>query len=46
MTGRRRRIRKQLVDDLTEKRGYGTLEEEALDRTQWKTRFEDVTDLS
>jgi hypothetical protein len=39
VTGRRRRIHKQLVDDLTEKRGYWELEEEELDRTQRKTRF-------
>jgi hypothetical protein len=39
VTGRRRRIRKELVDVLTEKEGYCKLEEEALDRTQCKTRF-------
>jgi hypothetical protein len=39
MTGRRGRRRKQLLDDLKEKRRYWKLREEALDRTQWKTRF-------
>jgi hypothetical protein len=33
MTGRRGRRRKQLLDDLKEKRGYWKLKEEALDRT-------------
>jgi hypothetical protein len=33
MTGRRGRRRKQLLDDLTEKRRYWKLKEEALDRT-------------
>jgi hypothetical protein len=32
MTGRRGRRRKQLLDDLTEKRRYWNLKEEALDR--------------
>ena len=31
--------RKQLLDDLTERRGYCKLKEEALDRTLWRTRF-------
>jgi hypothetical protein len=39
MTGRQRRRRKQLLDDLKEKRGYCELKEEALDRTLWRTRF-------
>jgi hypothetical protein len=39
MTGRRGRRRKQLLDDLKEKIGYWKLKEEALDRTQWRTRF-------
>jgi hypothetical protein len=39
MTGRRGRRRNQLLDDLSEKRKYWTLKEEALDRTQWRTRF-------
>jgi hypothetical protein len=39
MTGRRGKRRKQLLDDLKEKRGYWKLKEEALDRTLWRTRF-------
>jgi hypothetical protein len=39
MTGRRGRRRKQLLDDLKEKRGYWKVKEEALDRSQWRTRF-------
>jgi hypothetical protein len=39
MTGRRGRRRKQLLDDLKEKRRYCKLKEEALDRTLWRTRF-------
>jgi hypothetical protein len=39
MTGRRGRRRKQLLDDLKEKRGYWKLKEEALDHTLWRTRF-------
>jgi hypothetical protein len=39
MTGRRGRICKKLLDDLKEKRRYWKLKEEALDRTQWITRF-------
>jgi hypothetical protein len=39
MTGRRGRSRKQLLDDPKEKRRYWKLKEEALDRTQWRTRF-------
>jgi len=38
VTGRRGRIRKQLVDDVTEKRGYWKLKE-ALDCTVWRTRL-------
>jgi hypothetical protein len=34
-----RRRRKQLLDDLKEKKGYWKLEVEALDRTVWRTRF-------
>jgi hypothetical protein len=37
VTGRRGRRRKQLQDDLKEKRGYWKLKEEALDRTVWRT---------
>jgi hypothetical protein len=39
MTERRGRRRKQLLDDLKEKRRYWKLKEEALDRHQWRTRF-------
>jgi hypothetical protein len=34
-----RRRRKNLLDDLQEKRGYWKLKEEALDRTLWRTHF-------
>jgi hypothetical protein len=37
--GRRGRRRKQLLDDLREKRRYWKLKEEALDRTLWRTGF-------
>jgi hypothetical protein len=39
MTGRRGRRRKQLLDDLKEKKRYWKLKKEALDRTLWRTRF-------
>jgi hypothetical protein len=39
MTGRRGRRRKQVLDDLQEKRRYWKLIEEALDRAMWRTRF-------
>jgi hypothetical protein len=39
MTGRRGRRRKQLLDDLKEKKRYWKMKEEALDRTLWRTRF-------
>jgi hypothetical protein len=39
MTVRRERIRRQLLDDLKEKRRYWKLKEEALIRTLWRTRF-------
>jgi hypothetical protein len=39
MMGRRGRRRKQVLDDLKEKRRYWKLKEAALDRTQWRTRF-------
>jgi hypothetical protein len=39
ITGRRERRRKQLLDDLKEKRRYWKLKEEALDRTLWRTLF-------
>jgi hypothetical protein len=39
MTGRRGRRRKQLLDDLKEKREHWKLKDEALDRSQWRSRF-------
>jgi hypothetical protein len=39
MTGRQGRRRKQLLDDVKEKRRYWILKEEALDRTLWRTRY-------
>jgi hypothetical protein len=39
MTGRRGRRRKKLLDDLKENTGYWKLKEEALDRSQWRSRF-------
>jgi hypothetical protein len=39
MIGRRGRRRKQLLDDLKEKRRYWKLKEEALDRPVCRTRF-------
>ena len=36
VTGRRGRRRRKLLDDLTERRGYCHLKEEALDRTMWR----------
>jgi hypothetical protein len=39
MMGIRGRIRKKLLDDIKEKRGYWKLKEEALDRAVWKTRL-------
>jgi len=39
MTKRRGRRRKQLLDDLKEKRRYCKLKEEELDRTMWGTRY-------
>ena len=36
---RQERRRKQLLDDLKERRGYWKLEEKALDRTLWIIRF-------
>jgi hypothetical protein len=38
-TGRRRRGRRKLLDDLKERRGYCHLKEEALDRTMWRAGF-------
>jgi hypothetical protein len=39
VTGRRGRRRRELLDDLKERRGYSHLKEEALDRTMWTARF-------
>jgi len=39
VSGRRGRRRKQLRDDLKEKRGYCELKEQALDRTLWRILF-------
>jgi hypothetical protein len=39
MMGRQGRRRKQLLDDLKEKRRHWKLKEEALDHTLWRTRF-------
>jgi hypothetical protein len=45
MTGRRGRRRKQLLDDLKEKRRCWNLKEEALDRTYGEIALEEATDL-
>jgi hypothetical protein len=39
VTGRRERRRKELLDDLEEKRGYCKLKEEAVERSLRRTRF-------
>jgi len=39
VTGRRGRRRRELLDDLEERRGYTHLKEEAVDRTMWRARF-------
>ena len=39
MTRRRGRRRKELLDDLKNRRGYSQLKEEAIDRTMWRNRF-------
>jgi hypothetical protein len=39
VTRRRVRRRKQLLDDLGDRRGYSHLKEEALDRIKWRNRF-------
>jgi hypothetical protein len=39
VTERRGRIRRQLLDDLMETRGYSHLKENVLDLTMWTTRF-------
>ena len=46
VTGRQRRRRRQLLDDLKERRRYSHLKEEALDRTMWRARFGRRLDLS
>jgi hypothetical protein len=38
VTGIRGRRRRNLLDDLKERRGYSHLKEEALDRTMWRAR--------
>jgi hypothetical protein len=40
VTGRRGRIRRKLLDDLKERRGFSHLKEGALYRTMWTARFE------
>jgi hypothetical protein len=39
VTRRRGRRRKQLLDDLWDRRGYCNLKEEAVDRIKWRNRF-------
>jgi hypothetical protein len=39
VTRRRGRKRKQLLDDLGDRRGYSHLKEGALDRVKWRNRF-------
>jgi hypothetical protein len=39
VTGRRGRIRRKLLDDLKERRGYSHLKEESVDRTMRIARF-------
>jgi len=39
VTRRRGRRRKKLLDDLTDRRGYCNLKEEAVDRKMWRNRF-------
>ena len=39
VTSRRGRRRKELLDDLKDRRGYCKLKEEAPDRTIWRNRF-------
>jgi hypothetical protein len=39
VTGRRGRRRRNLLDDLKERRGHPHLKEEALDRTMWTACF-------
>jgi hypothetical protein len=46
MTGRRERRRKQLLDDIKEKKRYWKLKEEALDRTCGELALEEANNLS
>jgi hypothetical protein len=39
VTGRRGRRCSKLLDELTERRGYSHVKEEALDLTMWRYRF-------
>jgi hypothetical protein len=39
VTGRRRRRRRNLQNDLKERRGYSRLKEEALDNTMWRAQL-------
>jgi hypothetical protein len=39
VTRRRGRRRKELLDDLGNRRGYSNLKEKALDRIKWRNRF-------
>jgi hypothetical protein len=39
VTRRRGRRRKELLDDLKDRRGYSHLKEETLDRTMWRNLF-------
>jgi hypothetical protein len=39
VTRKRGRRRKELLDDLGDRRGYSHLKEEALDRIKWRNRF-------
>ena len=39
VTRRQGRRRKNLLDDLKDRRGYSHLKEEALDRTMWRNLF-------
>jgi hypothetical protein len=39
VTGRRGRIRNQILDERSGNKGYWKLEEEAINRTLWRTRF-------
>jgi hypothetical protein len=39
VTGRQRRRRRKLLDDLKERRGYSYLKKEVLDHTMWRAHF-------